>query len=60
MRRTPLPEALACVLKELLAEQHLYSDPKSRLLTETAAAYYGMSPGEVFADSGSDMILSLT
>lgn len=54
----PSPEVLASVTKELLEEQRFYTDPKSRQLRETAAAHYGVDADEVFADSGSDVILS--
>ncbi len=54
----PSPEVLASVSKGLLAEQNFYSDPKSTMLTKAAAEHYGVAPREVFADSGSDVILS--
>lgn len=54
----PSPEALASVTKGLLAEQNFYSDPKCRGLTEAAAENYGVNADEVFADSGSDVVLS--
>lgn len=54
----PSPNVLAAVTQGLLAEQNFYADPKSTRLTKAAAEYYGVEPGEVFADSGSDVILS--
>lgn len=54
----PSPEVLASITKGLLGEQNYYSDPKSRLLTEAIAEYYGVDVSEVFADSGSDVVLS--
>lgn len=54
----PSPAVLASVSKGLLEEQHFYSDPKSTVLTKAVAEYCGVTPDEVFADSGSDVILS--
>lgn len=54
----PSPKVLASVTKDLLEEQHFYSDPKSRLLSEAIAEYFGIDSKEVFADSGSDVVLS--
>lgn len=54
----PSPAVLVSVSTGLLEEQHFYSDPKSTALTKAVAEYCGVAPDEVFADSGSDVILS--
>lgn len=54
----PSPGVIAAVTPGLLAEQNFYADPKTAKLTNAAADYYGLRPEEVFADSGSDVILS--
>ena len=53
----PSPKVVASVTDSLLEEQNFYSDPKSAELTRAIAEYYGVDPGQVFADSGSDVIL---
>ncbi|MBE6721235.1 MAG: histidinol-phosphate transaminase [Ruminococcaceae bacterium] len=54
----PSPAVLSALTKELVTTQNLYADPKSTELTKTIAAYYHVKPEQVFADSGSDVILA--
>lgn len=54
----PSPRVMAAVSEDILAEQNLYSDPKSSELTRAIAEYYGVNQNQVFADSGSDVILA--
>lgn len=54
----PSPRILEAVTKDILHEQNLYSDPKSTKLTQAIAEYYHVNQDEVFADSGSDVILA--
>ena len=49
-------ETLARIADESL---RLYPDPVSRRLRETAAALYGLDPGEVLAGNGSDDCLTI-
>lgn len=54
----PSPRVLKAITEQMVAEQNLYADPKSAELTRAIAEYYGVGQDEVFADSGSDVILA--
>lgn len=54
----PSPKVLASVTERLLTEQNVYADPKSTELTAAFADFCGVRQDEVYADSGSDVILS--
>ena len=40
------------------AKLNLYSDPESKILTETAAKLFGVSPSQMLMTNGSDEILN--
>ena len=54
----PTPAVLEVLTEKLLTTQNLYADPKSTELTQAVADYYHIRQEQVFADSGSDVILA--
>ena len=53
----PSPRAQA-LAKEAAENLHLYSDPTCKALVDTAAARFGIGPGEILFTNGSDDILN--
>lgn len=56
----PSPQVLAAIQGELGATLRLYPDPNARLLKQTIADYYRVTPEQVFVGNGSDEILAHT
>jgi histidinol-phosphate aminotransferase len=55
----PSPHVLAAIAA-VTERLRLYPDPQALQLRETIAAYYGVTPGEVFVGNGSDEVLAHT
>ncbi len=56
----PSPKALAALRGEVGDSLRLYPDPASDRLREAIAAFYGVTPANVFVGNGSDEVLAHT
>lgn len=56
----PSPRALEALQTEAADTLRLYPDPNADRLKEAIAAYYGVTPAEVFVGNGSDEVLAHT
>lgn len=56
----PAPGVIAAVNGGEAARLRLYSDPEARELVEEIAAFYGVSPRQVFVGNGSDEVLAFS
>ena len=54
----PSPKVIEAIKNAAAETLRLYPDPSCTALRETAAARYGLKPGQVFAGNGSDEILA--
>ncbi|MEA5144773.1 MAG: histidinol-phosphate transaminase [Candidatus Limiplasma sp.] len=53
----PSPRVLAALDTEAVGRMNLYPDPIARVLRETIATEYGLTPDNVFVGNGSDEVL---
>jgi histidinol-phosphate aminotransferase len=54
----PSPRVLEALQAEMGDSLRLYPDPNAECLKEAVAAYYGVTPGQVFVGNGSDEVLA--